>query len=363
LEKTALNFVRNYSWLFGNSYMSEMTKNIEATWRYKWDNSISNLNVIDSKDSYAVAYVSKVNKFLEQEIDKKIEQDRLFSLYPIMLYYTKAEYCGESRYETFFFWKNAKDVNSLKDIHIYRWTYWNYKNLDILSNLSSRWNASTVSTMNELFDMQIQANRWFNILWSSKKDADIYKKECSRDYIVWYWYAGCKNRWRKKDEKLTDWVKRVYGWFSPLNLKITGWSWIDPLDYKFNYENYKYAWHPSTTPTKDGTLFDMAWSNINKNKQSTIYTDTIEWIKQYASVWRVKHSFLWNTIDWICNGLDDDWANKVWWKYVDLNLPVRFWDKNIWDTIKKWSRVYKYIDTRIKHTSPTYENFKKFNIW
>ena len=337
LESTLKSFVKNYSQLFWSNYTSEMTDNLEATGRYSWENTISTLNTIDIKDSMSVSYIYKVNKFLEKKLDEKIEQEKYYKEYPISTYYWIGDlgmlWCGYEKREVFFYGRNAKDVKSLQDIHIYRWTYWNFSWADTLKNISSRWNKSVTAIMNNLFDMQTQSNRWYNTLWNAKKDWDHYKNWCSKIYKT------CKDLWRYNWESSQSWAKRIYGWYSPLNIKIS--EEYDPNNISFNYENYKYAWSPSYAPSKIGVLFDAGGTIINKVKEPTIYTDTIAWIKKYASVLRTEHEE-YDDI-WACQIVHDHWLHKVEWTY------------------KEWSHI-KMIDTRVKHVSPTKKQFDNFNI-
>ena len=419
LEKSLKNFFRNYISLFWNTYWSNLTKNLDATWRYTWNNTISSLNMIDIKDNLSITYLNTINKFLEQKIDEKIDNEQYYMYYPLMISYYK-DYninwffdwrstvdaiCNKKKYETFFFGKAWKNISSLQDIHIFRWTYWNYTWLNILTKLKGRWKKSSLSNMNWLFNTQIQANRWFNTLGNAKKDWDNFKNWCSK--INW----ACNNLWRNSNsENILSWSKRIYWWYSPLNIDTDS---MKKNIMKMKFADYKQAWNPSYSPAKDWTLFDLWGSKQVESKQSTWYTDTIDGIKHYVSVWQTQY-YTTNFLD--CSLHYNDWTSKiawtyydylkdfnslckVWWcssnscfisenglnfvissygsynktmytyktsSYIDKNWDTKYhhwWDpNNNCNTIIDLKVIYKFIDTRIKHVSPTSTEFSWFNL-
>lgn len=415
LESSLKNFFRNYIELFGNEYGWELTDNLKATWRYNWDNTVSSLNSIDMKDQLSINYLKKVNEFLEQEVDNKIEQEQYYMYYPMMTSYilddnwdytyswTTYWFCDEKKYENFYFWKNALNINFLEDTHIYNGSYWNFTWISVLENINSRWKKSSVSIMNNLFDTQTLSNRWYNTL-IAEKDWNSYKNICSKsDYST---NSKCLDLWRKTNsESIQNWSKRIYGWYSPLNIDISFMN--DTYDTKFNYSDYKKAWSPSYSPNKKWELFDLWWTSINKNKQDTLYTDTIKALSQYSSVFQTiyykKKLLWWDGWDYECIQKYRDWDDRVSWDYYDfLNdfsticKEVECTNSTLWlwiNTTKKecsvsesWNSLivtsykavkwdddkcyfskdmtinFKFIDTRIKHTSPNKSEFTWFNM-
>ena len=413
LEKTLKNFFRNYISLFWNEYGASLTNNLKATWRYNWSNTVSSLNMVDIKDNLSMTYLNTVNKFLRQQINKKIKSEQYFMYYPVMVKYTlwdnNADICvPEKTYETFLFGKNIFDINSMSGMTIFRWTYWNYTWLDILKTLQSRWEKSSVSNMNWLFNIQVEANRWYNSLDNAKKDGDDFKKLCSKSY----W--ACINLWRKSNsESVSSWAKRNYGGYSPMNINANKFNQSTIYKFPFNYSNFKYAWHPIETPKKNWSLFDLAWGIPTAKKFET--NNIFSVLSDYASVWKTSwytKSFLWWVgSDWAeatCNNLHyADGLTKQAWTYYDYlknfssicqpaecdNTNNILWINNkkncsinlVWNILratkyesydtynnsgnylgcnfrKKQTTTYKFISTLLEHTSPTPNEFSKFNL-
>lgn len=373
LESSLKNFFKNYIELFWNEYGSNLTDNLKATWRYDWTGTISSLNSIDIKDEISVNYLKQVNKILEQALDTKMEEKKYFLYYPLMTYYILWDHitCNEEKYENFYFWKNALNVNKLEDLHIYRWTFWNFTWIDVLKNIDSRWNKSNFSLMNNLFDTQTLSNRWYNT-FLAEKDSNNYKDIC------WGINWVCQNLWKQSNnESVQNWAKRIYWWYSPLNINVVDIK-NDPYNIKFNYPDYKQAWNPSYALEKNWTLFDLWGTIINKDKQYTWYIDTIASIKQYLSVFKTEYES-------DCIKKYTDWDNRTNWQYYDYlddfsnvcknnceislnwnNLIVKSYKDYLGvgyiQTINDITTNYKFIDTRIKHTNPTQEEFSWFNI-
>ncbi len=341
LESSLENFFRNYIELFGNEYGWDLTDNLKATWRYDWNNTISSLNSIDIKDQISINYFQKVNNLLEQELDKKIEEEQFYMYYPMLTSYTVwdnyqnknyvewdwdtiySAYNEKKTYENFYFWKNALNITWLNKTHIYKGTFWNFTWISILKNMDSRWKKSSISAMNNLFDTQTLSNRWYNNM-IAKKDWDDYKNNCSK--VKW----DCVNLWKKTNsESIKNWAMRIYGWYSPININLDAmWLWdydwlsnpseISNIDSKsdvsneviLNEPNYKKAWSPSYAPNKNWSLFDLWWTKVNKTKQNTWYTDTISSLRQYSSIFQTEY------------------YNKISnWKYsqYDFQLEYRDW--------------------------------------
>jgi len=398
LESSLKSFVKNYTDLFWSEYISEMDKNLQATGRYSWDNTVSTLTSTDSKDELSVAYINKVNKFLEQELDKQIDSQQYYMYYPLMTWYVETptniyyewgnSSCDWNRYEAFFFWKNASDINSLSETNIYRWTFGNIKNVDDLSKIDSRGAKSSVSMMNNLFDIQTISNRGYNLLWTAKKDWDNYKKSCQKS-SNWV----CLDLGRNGGENVSTRSQRIFWGYSVLNQKIS--DDYDPTKIEFNNASYKRAWHPSYAPKKDGTLFDLAWTVENTSKENTLYTDTISWIEKYVAVWKTINDTYYGTCEYVWwnhkiagnyydyfklrenieNNCYYD-PNLAWGVFSPISSYVSFTSDNsfkvggvdygtwfICDPINNREIHYKLIDTKVKHTSPSVEEFSKFNAW
>lgn len=416
LESALKWFFKNYIWLYWNEYPSNLTKNIEATGRYTWTNTVSSLNVIDIKDDLSVNYIKTINDSLEASTDVQVNLH--YASYPVLDKYiidpdwththtvnkwwwgwsdwdwgdsedVPKTFC-QKQYENFYFWKSVSNVTWLKGAHIFRWTYWNHKNIWILKESKSRWLRSTSSVMNEVFDMQAWMNRWYNTL-NAKPDGDEYKDLCSR--LKWINpLRTCSDLKRHRDTEQVDiWAKRIYWWYSPLNIKER----IDPTNIIFKFEDYKQAWTPSYAKNKDGTIFDTAWSAMVKSAESKINTDTVLWFTNYASVWKTITKEEDEDNEWTCVVESyHHWESKIAWKFYDYNrdfdkiytnVPkwwscwykeiVKEWNwvvlKNyFWEEREDWyckARPYKfyyfqYKDTRVKHTSPTNQEFDWFTM-
>jgi len=418
LESALKGFFKNFTDLFGNTYSSTISDNLKATWRYDWSNTVSILNTVDLKDTLSVNYLNKVNEFLEKELDNKIEAEKYFIYYPVMVKYsiwdntwyvdamwaTIIPQC-ESTYETFFFGKNVYDINNLSDLTIYRWTYQNYTGLDAFENVSSRDKKSSIANV-WIFSNQIEANRAYDTVNNASEDWTNFKNLCSKQY----W--ACVDKGRAYNSELVNHrAKRIFGGYSPINVdseKIqsnTGNLYKIPL----NYSNFKYAWHPIETPAKDGSLFDLAWSVYTDKKFET--DNIFDVITTYNSVWKTNwytksYSYLddWTTSE-ICSIYHyADGSNKLAGTYYDYfkNFDQIAWTAEchtiFWKTVKPalfsfvwnvltitkyksysydcWGEstatccdflkdkvtTYKFIDTRIKHTDPTTGTMEKLAV-
>ena len=396
------SFFKDFVQSFWNSYASTISENLKATWRYKWENTVSVLNSIDVIDTLSINYLKKINDALEKWLDDKINKHKYFMYYPIMVEYVEwtkniNKPCWTT-YETFFFWKNVlEDINNLSDLTIYRWTYQNYTWLNVLKKTPSRWAKSVLSNV-WIFSSQIEANRAYDTLNSAWKDEKDFSKKC----IKKYWW--CIDSWKFSDkESAKDWSIRIYWWYSPLNIDS---SKITELKYKNNekqlkkywwkknyyklplsYKNFKYAWHPIWLPDKNWTLFDLAWSIYTDKHYET---DDVSYIlKNYSAVRKTSKSVLtWKKVKICVPVRNFKWLKKISWFYYDYiknyweikpsNVVLNWnilkivanWvyhedpeDKNNENVEKGSVMTYKFIDTRIKHTNPTSKTYSWINIW
>ena len=382
LESSLKNFFRNFLDIFWSEYISTISDNIKATWRYSWEDVISVLNTIDIKDTVSINYLKRVNIVLEDLLDKKINEKKFFMYYPVMIDYTEwdnnTNICEET-YETFFFWKNVlNDINKLSDLTIYRWTYQNITSLNKLSSISSRSKKSSFSNV-WIFSIQVEANRAYNSMWNTSKDAWGFWNTCSTSN----W--ACIDMWRNSNsESVNSWAKRIFWWYSPMNINADAMWWTMQYRFPLNYSNYKYAWHPIDTPDKNGSLFDIWWSVYVDRR---FETDNIFDVLKYASIWKTRYykrslhyGCEWHYLVW--------WSDKIWWKYYDYFInfsDIAFTECSdtlessgsnfsfSWNTLyitkyrwcsekKEQVTRYKFIDTRIKHTDPTTWTMSKLSL-
>ncbi len=400
IGQSVSSFIRSFPQLFSVQYISLISDNLKATWRWVYSENYENwdwtgylfdevdtlLEKISLKDSITTSEIEKFNKILELALDKKIEQEWYYMLYPILVEeqkykreydeYWNEDYYMEYQYENFYFGLPAYKVDTADKLSIYRWTYFNKNKSEQISGLalsSLRQDDINIDVQKLslgktfwYFSLQTESNRWYNAN-NAKKDADMYPSTmCSAS------------------ETIKEWAQRWWWGASPVNINsdsVMKWKFV--LD---NY-NYKNAWNPSWNTNIWWWIFDIAWSKEVNSEISNAY----DWkgYDYFSSFIKTKW-LRWNNITY-CKSLSKQkksyvdffslFKSDVWnWVYRNIKLynkDYTFYKENIksksiclyyemwycgiqWFTDEYYFK-YKLFDTRQKHISPTKEQYDGMN--
>ena len=293
--------------LFSKSILSTMRENIFAWWRWiklnyaaDWkasqiadtQNSLSLMQLKDTLylwNENLMWILENLNLLMEDMVDNKISKNKYDMDIVIPVSFEEEKWkrlwawlwapwkrkCMHfvERFDNFYFWRNARYVDSVQDLTIYRWTYRNLENLNWVTYDSlQQWNNpakseydSTDLTLKsiwasyDIFSTQVEWNRWY-MMNAVQRDLDIYEEErISKDQQVkhkWLFGRVRDRSWPDECsmddedslcEYLDDFAKRWWWWASPINLdaeSVSSWK------YKLNWYDASSSWRP---------IFDMGW--------------------------------------------------------------------------------------------------------
>ncbi len=309
--------IKPYNMLRSTKLLTRIRNNLRYAnrWieRYKWRdgktkerlNRDSHIQKIALKDELLAPYNSTTNNFfvdlnnyLEKEVNDKVEKEQYFMYVPLPLEYLDYErelfkilwtkittWKKYNAYKNYFFWKKAKDIDTIQDASIYRWTYRNLKSLDGVNIASIQKSQNPATDVNidlskksiggsyDIFSQQIEANRGFNYL-NAKNELEIYEQEkdvkenkrkmvCKglriKGFCLWRWKwkrngdCDIDDKKEQKDcESIYDFAMRNWWGASSLNIKsVQEKTWGKP----YHYTGAKMS------------IFDIAWSIAVKDPE------------------------------------------------------------------------------------------------
>ena len=371
-------YLSNYSSLFGQKYLKTITNNVETANRWIESRTWAGggalyLNAFDSvykkaevtdevllrRDSYLEPFLIMVNNALEEAVDTKVEQEKYWLNEVIPLTYlnylwlskwNKCVWWRYDAYENYFFWKNAKYIESMEETTTFRWTFRTWQVLwaidwmtiqDIQNglvpstDLNIDLNKKSIWWSYEIFAQQVDANRWYNYnnaveefeIYSGNKTAKMENWWVTCTYRL-FWICW-KRRWdiSHKDwsgcdlsedwdqwwcESPTDYALRIWWWASPLNLEI---NWTNYL----RKSGYFYTWATSS-------IFDIAWSTIVKSPERN--ANSYKSVSKYSTLLLRKFSPSTNKKKYKAgNPMKKDPAPTWMWYDYSMDYDVKFTNK------------------------------------
>ena len=395
------SLLADYDDLFSKTALSIMRENVLAWWRWlrtyedadgqttllaNVDNSSSLIQLKDTMylwNENLQWLLENLNELMEKMIDEKIEEEKYSMDIVIPLEYKRVEwkriyfscYPFVDRFENYYFWRNARLINSAQELSIYRWTYRNLLNLDEITYDSLlTWDNPVVSNLDktdvrlksiwgsyDIFSNQVEWNRWYDMFRASN-DVNIYEENKSRKeekpkWVPIRWLAKIARRswpewctWSKSEERkcegLTWFALRWWWWASAINLnedKVPEWR-------------YELKWYDARNSWK--TIYDMWWfqsllSGEDEWMNGTWWTDWLwKWPQTAATSFKsyIKYSSL-TEVEW--------WERKsvLFYKYYRIytnhSPDTHTWFKNMnywdlsstilksWEWSKEWEKTFK----------------------
>lgn len=348
-------YLADYNDLFSQLTLTTKRENVFAWWRwikqYDGDSNSSLEMDVDSsalmiqlKDSLylwnddLVWVIENLNDLLEKMVDDKIKKERYDMDIVVPVEYKKTTwkrayrrcYPFVSRWENFYFWKSARDVDSVEDFSIYRWTF---RNLTGLDNLSYTWlllwknpaktekektdlKLKSIGASYDIFSQQGEWNRWFMML-KLEEDLDTYdenktnsddeeRTKCLKGICTVrrkYWPLKCSKE--KYCETFSDFAQRWWWWASVINIDTSTIS-----DWRYKLDSYKAtdAWKP---------IYDIGWfqSLLTWKDEWMSWTGWVTWKQEWPQ---------WEATNY-----------KAYQKYASPT-QVEWWNRAFW-----WYRVYE----------------------
>ena len=343
-QEIQTSFVSDYNELFWSINMSTMRENIFAWWRWikeakdadgkktliaDMDNSISKLQVKDDVLLWNENFqwlIENLNDLIEEMVDQKIADNKYDMDIVIPVSYENEgrekfrrflrRRCISfpTRYDNYYFWLNARNVDSAKDLSIYRWTYRNLENLDLLTyNSLEKWynpivweydstnpKLKSIWASFDIFSNQVEWNRWYQ-MFSVENDLAVYDEEKKNSVVQYkrvfkkkvndkFWSDDCE----KNDE---DHICE-----DPFTFWLRWWWWASPM-------------FLDTDSVSSGRY------------QLSGYKATDSW-RSIFDMWGFQSLLPW----------DDEWMDGRWW--VDWKWK---WPQKAWATFRAY----------IKYSSPT----------
>lgn len=428
--------LKGYENLYPGVFLSAMKDNTKAAARwYKrtadWDLSEwidSHLHKIVLKDSLSLwdpgqwmsPLMVSFNDEMEKALDKKIDEDKLYMTFPVITDYKHQNWQNKKKikrfcdpivddhYKNYYFGNYAAVINSAQEFSTYRGTFRNLDSFSGVAILDTGYNSSNTKSLwssNNLFSTQVDANRWYNLMWGAS-DADAYsdnkikeKKEvsCGKWFFSRWPKFFCLTKITKdvwdKYESIEDFAIRWRGGASSLNLDSSPSN--DGIKHVLKQYNYKSALFP---------IYDLWWSMVLETGSN--FANSFLWNKEYAALIKVNDRYWKITYPKYVKpvGIDnyfDNYPNNVyvnakdWYRMLSGTSRVWMWydsldyfdiinnkynqikGKNDWKLIidinwiakeeksinviwwkcrgkrEVFSYKYKTIDSRIKNISPT----------
>ena len=297
IQQSLETFFKNYSDLAGTSYLARMRDNVLAGGRRDIEDLHSHLSKVVQKDGFLSntslwehnPILVEMNTLLEEIIVDTVAQEHYAMHVPLTTNYRsyrnqievrgpidglscrRERYYLDGEYDLFYFGKNANDISDAKDLSIYRWSYLNLTDSETASQfplsaipsvLGVDHALQSVGWSFHLFDRQVKAHRWYNMLLAGT-DQETYTN------------ANPQCGW------LGNFVD-AYRWgYTPLNLEQQDdWS----LDLKS--ERPDLARNPSFDKTIGWPLYDPAGARLVEEEQPVAYSR--EAVNEYPSVQRTR---------------------------------------------------------------------------
>ena len=355
------SFLSDYNDLFSKVELTTKRENIFAWWRWiktydlqSWWKTMevdadSSASMIQLKDTLygwndnLVWIIQNFNNLLERFVDKKIEEEKYSMDMVIPIEYKEVKwkrayvrcYPFVTRYENYYFGRNARYVDNVDDLSIYRWTYRNLTSIDWLQykDLLTWWNPAkskeddtditlkSVGASYDIFSNQADANRWYIML---KLEHDFYSEyEPNRTVAQDEEKTTClrglctvrRKSWPHKCgedescESLEDFTKRWWWGASILNLDL---STVNNLRYGLGYFKATDAWRP---------IFEIAGfqSLIQWEDEWMTWTGWIEW----SPIWPQWAATGYKAYQKYASPTQVEWWNKArwWYRVFENNIP------------------------------------------
>ena len=378
------SFLADYDDLFSSTALSTMRENVLAGWRWSktYENASGQTTLLANVDNSSAMIQLKdtmylwndnlqwllenLNELMENMIDKKIEEQKYSMDIVIPVEYKRVEWkrvyfsCFPfvDRFENYYFWKNARLINSAQELSIYRWTYRNLVNLDgVTYDSLLTWDNPVVSNLDEtdvklkpiwwsydIFSNQAEWNRWYYML-SAANDYNTYeenktRKEKKVKYVSVKWLLKVRRKtwpewctwtqffWLIKEEKkcedLYEFAGRWWWWASSINLNADKvWEW-----------RYEMSWWTYDARNSWKTIYDMWWFQ-------SLLSGKDEWM-----LWKWWVTWTWT---WPQTAAT---SYKAYIKYASLT-EVEWWDRN-------WIWFYKIYSN---HSPDVHTWFSSMNYW
>ncbi len=307
------NFRELFS-VYWDEYFSTLEDNLSAAWRYGMKTVDNTLEFIQLKDLVAMSYLKDINTILEHALDDKIQQEQYMLKEALPTWYEKrksddiltcspdwwseidldlpwfwvnpvwSKFLNE-RYENFYFWKYAWDVQQYDDLHVYRG---DWSNLDATTLINSpiavrsledipfEWNKTTIWASFWWFAQQTRSMRWTNFdkWW---KELELYNTfECEDDPREWSkYFRWWSSQFNIDPEKLEanakdinfdpEFYDRTYMRHPTVNRAIW-WPQYDPAGATLMMENE--FWEPTISAWNnffDWFSVQSIWENLEVN--------------------------------------------------------------------------------------------------
>mgnify|MGYP002853791363 CR=1 FL=1 len=382
-QEMETNFLADYNELFSKVGLSTMRENVFAWWRWiknytgtDWKqvqiaDSDSSAAMIQLKDTMYLWteklqwLIENVNMLMENMIDKKIEDEKYSMDIVVPIEYKKIEwkrifficYPFVTRFENYYFGKNARFIEDSKELSIYRWTFRNLSSLDWLKygdlltgdnpavskldktdiKLKSIWASY------DIFSNQAEWNRWYYML-SASNDVNTYEENQIKNpdkaptYKVMTLYPIVrKKEWpencsEKKCETLTWFASRWRWWASSIN--IDTWA-VNKWRYVLNNYTatdawrsiYDMWWFQSLLSGDDEWMNWRWWVNWQWVWPQTAATSFKSYIK-YASPTEIEW---WKVELWVTYTPPYYRPNFYIWEDAKPNVHMAFTWMNYWD--------------------------------
>ena len=369
------SYLADYNDLFSKVELTTKRENIFAWWRWikvyenqSWWKTMevdadSSASMIQLKDTLygwndnLVWVIQNFNNVLERFVDKKIEDEKYSMDIVIPVEYENVKwkraylrcYPFKTRYENYYFWTNARYVDSISDLSIYRWTYRNLTWISWLEYSDILWwlnpaisehdstdiTKKSIWASYDIFSSQADGNRWY-IMLKLEDDTDEYdanktvaqdeeKTTCLRALCTVRrksWPNKCGTDDDDACETLEDFAIRWWWWASVINLDFTS---VNDLRYKLKSFKATDAWRP---------IFEMAG-----------YQTLTPWSDEWMSwTWWIEWNWTW-----------PQWAATNYKAYIKYSSPteVEWWNRARW-----WFRVYENNIPNVHDIS-----FNEMNYW
>ena len=374
-QEIKTSYLADYSEIFSKNNLSLMRENIFAWWRWiknyenpDWDmvqvaDADSSAAMIQLKDTMylwnesIVWILQNLNDLMEEMIDEKIDKEKYSMDIVLPLWHKSITgkrilfkcYSFVDYYENFYFWENARNIESAKDLTVYRWTYRNltdlewleYKDLLVWNNaVKSDYDKTDVKLKSiwasyDIFSNQVEWNRWY-MMTRVDWDLDIYDdnktaKKASTEWksIIWLvrrksWPEVCRDGAilkKNQCEEFGDFAKRWWWWASTINL-ITD-----------SVATWRYALSGYKATDSWRTIYDMWWFQSLQQWKD-------EWM---AGKWWIDWMWAW-----------PQWAGNSFKAYIKYSSPTQreFRQKATW-----WYIIWE------NHTPEVHTGFKYLNYW
>jgi len=312
VEKVIDELLQWYNILFSPIYSQTFRDNILAWWRRQLQDIDTHIHKIMKQDDIffrdinteIMPTIQNFNQILEETLNHKIEQEKYYMYIPLITSYTENSYIDrneqcfpiQNTYTPYFFWQTTDNIQSIQDLHIYRWTH---QNLTWIQDISIPITWQSIWATYNIFSQQIQANRLYNNniieeeIQLRENNDQIPKKQygCNWDSIIrntmWIcvWTGATRSvsttnlscspypAWNN-EESIADFANRLRWWASPINihpersqnLPIPNIPYYPDILPQFQY--YKHAILP---------ILDLWWSKkLNQQIPNTYNTWAIQ---------------------------------------------------------------------------------------